>query len=298
VVAHKYINQKGAPIVIKADGLAAGKGVVVAMTLDEAHQAVDMMLSDNKLGDAGARVVIEEFLDGEEASFIVMVDGKHVLPLATSQDHKRLKDNDEGPNTGGMGAYSPAPIVTPALHARILREIINPTVLGMTKDGIPFTGFLYAGVMIDAKGNPKTLEFNCRMGDPETQPIMARLKTDLVTVMEHAVNGTLDQVELEWDRRTALGVVMAAAGYPEAPRKGDAITGIPEESTDCVTFHAGTAQAGDQLLTSGGRVLCVVGLGDSVKMAQKQAYDAVERIRFEGAQYRHDIGWRALKRPA
>ncbi|GAB3553946.1 phosphoribosylamine--glycine ligase [Noviherbaspirillum agri] len=296
--AHKYINQKGAPIVIKADGLAAGKGVVVAMTLDEAHAAVDMMLSDNKLGDAGARVVIEEFLAGEEASFIVMVDGKHVLPLATSQDHKRLKDNDEGPNTGGMGAYSPAPIVTPSLHARIMREIINPTVLGMSKDGIPFTGFLYAGLMIDAKGNPKTLEFNCRMGDPETQPIMARLKTDLVTVMEHAVNGSLDQVELEWDRRTALGVVMAAAGYPDAPRKGDVITGIPPETPDCVTFHAGTTNAGGKLTTSGGRVLCVVGLGDSVRIAQKNAYDAADKIHFDGAQFRRDIGWRALKRPS
>lgn len=294
--AHKYIDQKGAPIVIKADGLAAGKGVVVAMSLEEAHAAVDMMLSDNKLGDAGARVVIEEFLQGEEASFIVMVDGKSVLPLASSQDHKRLKDNDEGPNTGGMGAYSPAPIVTPSLHARIMREIINPTVLGMSKDGIPFTGFLYAGVMIDAKGNPKTLEFNCRMGDPETQPIMTRLKTDLVTVMEHAVNGTLDQVELEWDRRTALGVVMAAAGYPDAPRKGDVITGIPEETPDCVTFHAGTTKNGGQLTVSGGRVLCVVGLGDSVRMAQKHAYEAVERIHFDGAQFRRDIGWRALKK--
>ncbi len=294
--AHKYINQKGAPIVIKADGLAAGKGVVVAMTLDDAHQAVDMMLSDNKLGDAGARVVIEEFLAGEEVSFIVMVDGKHVLPLATSQDHKRLKDNDEGPNTGGMGAYSPAPIVTPALHARIMREIINPTVLGMTKDGIPFTGFLYAGLMIDAKGTPKTLEFNCRMGDPETQPIMARLKTDFVGVMEHAVNGTLDQVELEWDRRTALGVVMAAAGYPEAPRKGDVITGIPEETAESITFHAGTALADGKLLTAGGRVLCVVGLGDNVKMAQNHVYDVVDRIHFNGAQFRRDIGWRALKR--
>ncbi|HJV79506.1 phosphoribosylamine--glycine ligase [Noviherbaspirillum sp.] len=294
--ARKYINQKGAPIVIKADGLAAGKGVVVAMTIEEAHAAVDMMLSDNKLGDAGARVVIEEFLAGEEASFIVMVDGKHVLPLATSQDHKRLKDGDEGPNTGGMGAYSPAPIVTPSLHARILREIINPTVLGMMKDGIPFTGFLYAGVMIDAKGNPKTLEFNCRMGDPETQPIMARLKTDLVGVMEHAVNGTLDQVELEWDRRTALGVVMAAAGYPDAPRKGDVITGIPEESPNCITFHAGTSAVGGKLVTSGGRVLCVVGLGDSVRIAQKNAYDVVDNIHFDGAQFRRDIGWRALKR--
>ncbi|HVK94569.1 MAG TPA: phosphoribosylamine--glycine ligase [Noviherbaspirillum sp.] len=296
LAAHKYIDQKGAPIVIKADGLAAGKGVVVAMTLGEAHAAVDMMLSDNKLGDAGARVVIEEFLAGEEASFIVMVDGKNVLPLATSQDHKRLKDNDEGPNTGGMGAYSPAPIVTPALHARVMREIINPTVLGMSKDGIPFTGFLYAGLMIDAKGNPKTLEFNCRMGDPETQPILARLKTDLVSVMEHAVDGTLDQVELEWDRRTALGVVMAAAGYPESPRKGDVISGIPEETADCVTFHAGTTITDGKLTTSGGRVLCVVGLGDSVKMAQNHAYNTVDKIRFDGVQFRRDIGWRALKR--
>lgn len=295
--AHAYIDAKGAPIVIKADGLAAGKGVVVAMTLDEAHQAVDMMLSDNKLGDAGARVVIEEFLTGEEASFIVMVDGKNILPLATSQDHKRLLDHDEGPNTGGMGAYSPAPIVTPALHARVMREIIIPTVQGMAKDGIPFTGFLYAGLMIDDKGNPKTLEFNCRMGDPETQPIMARLKTDLVGVMEHAVNGTLDTVELEWDRRTALGVVLAAAGYPDAPRKGDLITGIGAETNDSVTFHAGTTLTGTHLTSNGGRVLCVVGLGDSVKVAQKKAYETIDQIHFDGAQYRHDIGWRALKRP-
>jgi len=255
-----------------------------------------MMLSDNKLGDAGARVVIEEFLAGEEASFIVMVDGKNILPLATSQDHKRLQDNDEGPNTGGMGAYSPAPIVTPALHARVMREIIQPTVQGMAKDGIPFSGFLYAGLMIDDKGNPKTLEFNCRMGDPETQPIMARLKTDLVGVMEHAVNGTLDTIELEWDRRTALGVVMAAAGYPEAPRKGDIISGIPAENADSVTFHAGTALNNDQLTTTGGRVLCVVGLGDSVKVAQKQAYQVLDQIHFDGMQFRRDIGWRALKR--
>jgi phosphoribosylamine--glycine ligase len=295
--AHQFIDEQGAPIVIKADGLAAGKGVVVAMTLEEAHAAVDTMLSDNKFGDAGARVVIEEFLAGEEASFIVMVDGKNILPLATSQDHKRLQDNDEGPNTGGMGAYSPAPIITPALHARVMREIIVPTVQGMARDGIPFTGFLYAGLMIDAKGNPRTLEFNCRMGDPETQPIMARLKTDLVGVMEHAVNGTLDTIELEWDRRTALGVVLAAAGYPDAPRKGDVISGIPEESADCVTFHAGTALADHTLTTAGGRVLCVVGLGDSVKMAQKQAYAAIEKIHFDGAQFRRDIGWRALKRP-
>ena len=296
--AHEFIDHHGAPIVIKADGLAAGKGVVVAMTIDEAHAAIDMMLSDNKLGDAGARVVIEEFLDGEEASFIVMVDGKNILPLATSQDHKRLLDQDAGPNTGGMGAYSPAPIVTPEMHARVMREIIIPTVSGMAKDGIPFTGFLYAGLMIDDKGNAKTLEFNCRMGDPETQPIMARLKTDLLMVMEHAVNGTLDTIELEWDRRTALGVVMAAAGYPDAPRKGDVITGIPAESVDCVTFHAGTTLENGHLQVSGGRVLCVEGLGDSVKMAQKQAYQAIDHIHFDGMQYRGDIGWRALKRHA
>ncbi|HEX2530288.1 MAG TPA: phosphoribosylamine--glycine ligase [Burkholderiaceae bacterium] len=296
--AHDYVTRQGAPIVIKADGLAAGKGVVVAMSLDEAHAAIDMMLSDNRLGDAGARVVIEEFLEGEEASFIVMVDGKNILPLATSQDHKRLKDHDQGPNTGGMGAYSPAPVVTPTLHARVMREIIVPTVQGMAKDGIPFTGFLYAGLMIDREGKPKTLEFNCRMGDPETQPIMARLKTDLVGVMEHAVNGTLDAVELEWDRRTALGVVMAASGYPEAPRKGDIVTGIPAETQSQVTFHAGTVVDNNkQLVTSGGRVLCVVGLGDSVKVAQKEAYQAVDKIHFDGMQFRRDIGWRALKRP-
>jgi phosphoribosylamine--glycine ligase len=295
--AHQYVDQQGAPIVIKADGLAAGKGVVVAMTLDEAHQAIDMMLADNRLGDAGARVVIEEFLEGEEASFIVMVDGSNVLPLATSQDHKRLLDNDQGPNTGGMGAYSPAPIVTPQLHARVMREIILPTVHGMAKEGEPYTGFLYAGLMIDAQGNPKTLEFNCRMGDPETQPIMARLKTDLVTVIEHAVNGTLKDIELDWDRRTALGVVLAAAGYPDAPRKGDVITGIPEESEDSVTFHAGTIIDSGALKTAGGRVLCVVGLGDSVRVAQKHAYETVEKVRFDGMQFRHDIGWRALKRP-
>ncbi|AEI76225.1 phosphoribosylamine--glycine ligase PurD [Cupriavidus necator N-1] len=294
--AHAYIDAQGAPIVIKADGLAAGKGVVVAMSLEEAHTAVDMMLADNKLGDAGARVVIEEFLDGEEASFIVLVDGKNVLALATSQDHKRLLDADAGPNTGGMGAYSPAPVVTPALHARALREIILPTVRGMEKDGIPYTGFLYAGLMIDKDGNLKTLEFNCRMGDPETQPILARLKTDLVDVMEHAVNGKLDSIELDWDRRTALGVVMAAYGYPDSPRKGDAITGIPAETDDSVTFHAGTTLKDGTLLTSGGRVLCVVGLADTVKAAQRAAYAAVEQIRFDGMQYRTDIGYRAIKR--
>jgi phosphoribosylamine--glycine ligase len=295
VQAHAYIDANGAPIVIKADGLAAGKGVVVAMTLAEAHDAVEHMLLDNRLGDAGARIVIEEFLAGEEASFIVMCDGKNVLPLATSQDHKRLKDGDQGPNTGGMGAYSPAPIVTPAMHARVMREIINPTIQGMMKDGIPFTGFLYAGLMIDAAGNPKTLEFNCRMGDPETQPIMARLKSDLVNVLEHACNGTLDAVELEWDRRTAVGVVMAAAGYPDAPSKGDVIEGIPAETPECITFHAGTRIVGGTLQTAGGRVLCVVGLGDSVKMAQKQAYETVDKIHFNGAQYRRDIGWRGIK---
>jgi len=295
--AHAYIDAKGAPIVVKADGLAAGKGVVVAMTLEEAHAAVDMMLSGNKLGDAGARVVIEEFLDGEEASFIVMVDGKHALALASSQDHKRLLDEDRGPNTGGMGAYSPAPIVTPQMHARVMREIIMPTVRGMEKDGIRFTGFLYAGLMIDKEGNPRTLEFNCRMGDPETQPIMARLKSDFSKVVEQAIAGTLDSVELDWDRRTALGVVLAAHGYPDAPRKGDRINGIPAETAQAVTFHAGTTLAeGDKLVTSGGRVLCVVGLADSVREAQQHAYDTINQINFEGMQYRRDIGFRALNR--
>jgi phosphoribosylamine--glycine ligase len=294
--AHAYIDAKGAPIVIKADGLAAGKGVVVATTLEEAHSAVDMMLSDNKLGDAGARVVIEEFLTGEEASFIVMVDGKHVLALASSQDHKRLLDGDQGPNTGGMGAYSPAPIVTPQLHARVMREIILPTVRGMEKEGIRFTGFLYAGLMIDAQGNPKTLEFNCRMGDPETQPIMARLKGDFSKVVEQAIAGTLDTVELEWDRRTALGVVLAAHHYPDAPRKGDLISGIPAETGDAVTFHAGTTLKDGKLTTSGGRVLCVVGLADSVRSAQSVAYEAINQISFDGMQYRRDIGYRAANR--
>jgi phosphoribosylamine--glycine ligase len=294
--AHAYLDAKGAPIVIKADGLAAGKGVVVAQTLAEAHAAVDMMLSDNKLGDAGARVVIEEFLAGEEASFIVMVDGKHVLPLASSQDHKRLLDGDQGPNTGGMGAYSPAPIVTPQLHARVMREIILPTVHGMEKEGIRFTGFLYAGLMIDAQSNPKTLEFNCRMGDPETQPIMARLKGDYSKVVEQAIAGTLDTVELEWDRRTALGVVLAAHNYPDSPRKGDRISDIPAETGDSVTFHAGTTLSDGKLTTSGGRVLCVVGLADSVRSAQSVAYETINQISFDGMQYRHDIGYRALNR--
>jgi phosphoribosylamine--glycine ligase len=294
--AHAYVDQKGAPIVIKADGLAAGKGVVVAQTADEAHAAIDMMLADNTLGDAGARVVIEEFLEGEEASFIVMVDGKHVLPLASSQDHKRLLDGDKGPNTGGMGAYSPAPIVTPQLHARVMREIILPTVRGMEQEGIRYTGFLYAGLMIDAQGNPKTLEFNCRMGDPETQPIMARLKGDFSKVVEQAIAGTLDTVELTWDRRTALGVVLAAHHYPDAPRKGDLITGIPPETESAVTFHAGTTLADGKLTTSGGRVLCVVGLSDSVRGAQSAVYETINQISFDGMQYRRDIGHRAVGR--
>jgi phosphoribosylamine--glycine ligase len=306
VAAHAYIDEKGAPIVVKADGLAAGKGVVVAMTLHEAHEAIEFMLPSgpeyNVLGvthnEGGARVVIEEFLQGEEASFIVMCDGKNVVAMATSQDHKRLLDGDQGPNTGGMGAYSPAPVVTPDVHARAMREIILPTIKGMEKDGIPFTGFLYAGLMIDAQGKPKTLEFNCRMGDPETQPIMMRLKTDLFDVMMAATAGALDQIELEWDRRPALGVVMAAHGYPLNPRKGDVIRGLPknaEGTEDVMVFHAGTQKQGDETVTSGGRVLCVTALGDTVKAAQHLAYDVAQGIVFEGAQYRKDIGYRAIK---
>ncbi|MBC7755993.1 MAG: phosphoribosylamine--glycine ligase [Bdellovibrio sp.] len=294
-LAHDYINQQGAPIVIKADGLAAGKGVVVAMSLDEAHGAIDAMLSDNKLGDAGARVVIEEFLTGEEASFIVMVDGKNILTLATSQDHKRLLDDDQGPNTGGMGAYSPAPVVTPEIHAKALREIIRPTVEGMAKDGILYTGFLYAGLMISPDGSIKTLEFNCRMGDPETQPIMMRLKSDFVALAEHAVNGTLDLAEAEWDRRTALGVVMASYNYPDTPRLNDEITGLPKSLDDAQVFHAGTTLKDGKVLTSGGRVLCVTALGETVKFAQQQAYKIADEIKFDGAQYRTDIGYRAFK---
>jgi len=293
--AHNYIDQKGAPIVIKADGLAAGKGVVVAMSLPEAHMAVDMMLSDNKLGNAGARVVIEEFLIGEEASFIVLVDGKNVVPLATSQDHKRLHDGDQGPNTGGMGAYSPAPLVTPQIHARAMREVIMPTILGMKADGIPYTGFLYAGLMINPDGRIKTLEFNCRMGDPETQPIMARLESDLVDALDKAIDGKLDAVELKWDRRIALGVVLAAHQYPDTPRSGDRISGIPAPTNDQIVFHAGTKIHDGNLLTSGGRVLCVVGLADTVKAAQQKAYSAVQQIHFDGMQYRKDIGFRAIK---
>jgi phosphoribosylamine---glycine ligase len=292
--AHAYIDANGAPIVIKADGLAAGKGVVVAMTLQEAHAAVDAMLADNKLGDAGARVVIEEFLQGEEASFMVMVDGKNILPLATSQDHKRLLDADQGPNTGGMGAYSPAPVVTPEVHARAMREIIIPTVEGMAKDGIPYTGFLYAGLMISPAGEVKTLEFNCRMGDPETQPIMMRLKSDLVALAEHAVQGTLDQATTEWDSRFALGVVMASANYPETPKLGDEITGLPGKVQDGHVFHAGTSLKEGKVVTSGGRVLCVTALGADVKSAQQAAYRILESIKFEGAQHRQDIGYRAI----
>jgi phosphoribosylamine--glycine ligase len=297
VRAHAYIDAQGAPIVIKADGLAAGKGVIVAMTAREAHDAVDLMLVDNKMGDAGARVVIEEYLAGEEASFIVMSDGEHALALATSQDHKRLGDGDAGPNTGGMGAYSPAPVVTPELHAQVMREIILPTIQGMAADGIPYSGFLYAGLMIDAGGNAKTVEFNCRMGDPETQPIMLRLKSDLFELFELACAGALAQAEIDWDRRTALGVVLAAANYPDTPKKGAVISGLmrhTERSEDCMVFHAGTALEGDRVIVSGGRVLCVTALGDSVKMAQHRAYQAAEGIRFDGMQFRRDIGHRAV----
>ena len=306
VAAHAYVDEKGTPIVVKADGLAAGKGVVVAMTLHEAHEAIEFMLAagpdQNVLGvthnEGGARVVIEEFLQGEEASFIVMCDGKNVAVMATSQDHKRLLDGDKGPNTGGMGAYSPAPVVTPDVHARAMREIILPTIKGMEKDGITFTGFLYAGLMIDAQGKPKTLEFNCRMGDPETQPIMMRLKTDLVDVMLAATSGTLGKIELEWDRRPALGVVMAAHGYPLHPRKGDVIGGLPSETDDSMVFHAGTTTQVNQTvetLTSGGRVLCVTALGDTVKAAQHRAYEVAQGITFDGVQMRKDIGYRAIK---
>ncbi len=293
--AHDYIDQQGAPIVIKADGLAAGKGVVVAMTDKEAHDAIDMMLSDNKFGDAGARVVIEEFLTGEEASFMVMVDGENILPLATSQDHKRLLDGDQGPNTGGMGAYSPAPVVTPEIHAKAMREIIRPTVEGMAKDGIPYTGFLYAGLMISPEGTIKTLEFNCRMGDPETQPIFMRLKSDLLTLLQKAVDGELNKAEADWDRRFALGVVMASANYPASPKLGDEITGLEKQLDDAYVFHAGTKLVDGKVTTSGGRVLCVTALGETVKFAQQQAYQLLADIQFDGAQHRTDIGYRAVK---
>ena len=296
--AHEYVEKRGAPIVIKADGLAAGKGVVVATNLQEAHDAIDMMLVGNKMGAAGARVVIEDFLDGEEASFIVMSDGRHTLALATSQDHKRLKDGDIGPNTGGMGAYSPAPVVTPAVHARVMREVIQPTIAGMEREGAPFTGFLYAGLMIGKDGAVNVVEFNCRMGDPETQPIIMRLKSDLPGLLEHAVAGNLDKIEVEWDPRPALGVVIAAHGYPDSPRKGDVISGLEDlrRSTgdDAHVFHSGTAFNGKQVVATGGRVLCVTALGHSVKTAQGRAYEVAEQIRFDGMQMRHDIGYRAI----
>ena len=292
--AHAHVDAHGAPIVVKADGLAAGKGVVVAATVAEAHAAIDAMLPAGA-PQGGARVVIEECLAGEEASFIVLSDGQHVLPLATSQDHKRLRDGDAGPNTGGMGAYSPAPIVTPNVHAKAMHEIILPAIAGMARDGMPFTGFLYAGLMIDARGDVRTLEFNARLGDPEAQPILMRLKSDLVDVLMHACDGTLDRVELQWDRRVALGVVMAAAGYPAAPRSGDAISGLPADRDDLMVFHAGTAQRDGATITSGGRVLCVTALGESVKVAQQRAYEAVAGIGFDGAQFRSDIGHRAVK---
>jgi phosphoribosylamine--glycine ligase len=292
--AHAYVDARGAPIVVKADGLAAGKGVVVAATAAEAHAAIDAMLIGNRLGDAGARVVIEDCLVGEEASFIVMADGAHVLPLASSQDHKRLQDGDLGPNTGGMGAYSPAPVVTPRVHARIMREIITPTLNGMAAEGMPYTGFLYAGVMVDAAGKPRALEFNCRLGDPEAQPILMRLKSDLVDLLQHAVDGTLDQIEADWDRRAALGVVLAAPGYPDRPREGDTITGLDTAIDDCKVFHAATALAGKNVVTCGGRVLCVTALGETVRQAQGAAYGAVAGIHFDGMQYRTDIGHRAI----
>jgi phosphoribosylamine---glycine ligase len=294
--AKAYVAQRGAPIVVKADGLAAGKGVVVAASVTEAHAAIDQMMTQKSLGSAGARLVVEQFLEGEEASFIVMSDGTHALALATSQDHKRLRDGDKGPNTGGMGAYSPAPVVTPKIHARVMREIILPTIQGMARDDAPYVGFLYAGLMIDAAGNPKTLEFNCRLGDPETQPIILRLKSDLLELIEHALAGTLDRAQPQWDRRAALGVVVAAGGYPEEPRNGDVITGLPRPDADCRVFHAGTRRDGKNLVTNGGRVLCVTALGDSVKMARARAYEALEGIRFEGMQYRKDIAHRALKK--
>ena len=292
--AHAYVQAQGAPIVIKADGLAAGKGVVVATTLEEAHQAVDAMLVGNTLGASGARVLVEEWLEGEEASFIVMVDGRSVLALATSQDHKRLQDGDRGPNTGGMGAYSPAPMLTPPLHAKVMREVIQPAVEGMAKMGEPFTGFLYAGLMVTPEGKLQVLEFNCRLGDPEAQPILMRLKSDLYTLTEHAVNGTLERAEAQWDRRVALGVVLAAGGYPDAPRKGDEIAGIPKAQEDFHVFHAGTILEDGKILTSGGRVLCVTALGDTVRVAQRRAYEIAEQIQFAGRQMRRDIGHRAI----
>ncbi|MFT3755012.1 MAG: phosphoribosylamine--glycine ligase [Pseudoxanthomonas sp.] len=292
-----YLRDKGAPIVVKADGLAAGKGVIVAETLQQAEDAVRDMLSGNAFGDAGARVVIEEFLAGEEASFISMVDGKTALPMATSQDHKRVGDGDTGPNTGGMGAYSPAPVVTPEVHARVMREVVNPTVQGMIADGMPFTGFLYAGLMIDASGTPKVIEFNVRFGDPETQPVMLRLQSDLVDLVEAAIDGKLDVTEAQWDPRPSLGVVMAAKPYPETPITGDVISGLGNVPSTAKVFHAGTAlDTQGNVVSAGGRVLCVAAMGDSVADAQRNAYAAVEKISWTNEFHRHDIGWRAIAR--
>ncbi|WP_313495141.1 phosphoribosylamine--glycine ligase [Stenotrophomonas sp.] len=292
-----YLHEKGAPIVIKADGLAAGKGVIVAMTMEEAEAAVHDMLSGNAFGDAGARVVIEEFLEGEEASFISMVDGRIALPMATSQDHKRVGDGDTGPNTGGMGAYSPAPVVTPDVHARVMREVVEPTVAGMIADGVPFTGFLYAGLMIDASGAPKVIEFNVRFGDPETQPVMLRLQSDLVDLVEAAIDGALAGVEAQWDPRPSLGVVLAAKPYPETPITGDVISGLDDVPASAKVFHAGTALDADgNVVSAGGRVLCVAALGDSVGDAQQHAYAGVARIHWANEFHRNDIGWRAIAR--
>ena len=297
--AHAYVDAEGAPIVIKADGLAAGKGVVVAQTAAEAHAAIDAMLADRSMSvqyaDGTARVVVEEFMAGEEASFIAMIDGRNVLPLATSQDHKRLHDGDQGPNTGGMGAYSPAPVVTPAVHHRVMHDILRPVVEGMAKDGAPFAGFLYAGLMIDKAGNPRVVEFNARLGDPEAEVILFRLNTDLFELLEHAIDGTLDAIEADWDRRTALTVVMAASGYPAAPQKGAAILGLGDNTDGFHVFHAGTVERDKSIVVNGGRVLAVTALGDSLRTAQRAAYDAADRIRFDGMQYRRDIGHRALK---
>lgn len=302
-LAHAYIDQHGAPLVIKADGLAAGKGVIIAATNEQAHAAVNALLVENNLGAAGNEIIIEEYIEGTEVSFIVITDGVHILPLATSQDHKRLLDGNLGPNTGGMGAYSPTPFVTPSLHAQIMRNIIDPVINGMSKEGVGYTGFLYAGLMITPENQVKVLEFNCRLGDPETQPILLRLRSDLVTLIEHAVNGTLDKAAIEWDRRTALGIVMAAAGYPENPRKNDAITGLrelitaQEQTDDFHIFQAGTAlggQSGDEIVTAGGRVLCVTALGENIKLAQQSAYKLIEKIHFDGSQARHDIGYQGI----
>jgi len=291
-----YIKEQGAPIVIKADGLAAGKGVIVAMTENEAITAVKDMLAGNAFGDAGHRVVVEEFLAGEEASYIVMVDGEHILPMATSQDHKAALEGDKGPNTGGMGAYSPAPVVSPEIDARIMTEVIEPTVKGMAAEGNPYTGFLYAGLMIAADGTPKVIEYNCRFGDPETQPIMMRLKSDLVALCNAALDKKLDQTSIKWDSRAALGVVLAAGGYPADYTKGDVISGIPEATSDSKVFHAGTAEKNGQTVTNGGRVLCAVGLGDTVSEAQATAYQVVEKISWNGMNFRTDIGHRAISR--